>query len=139
MCLYIGNLEAKRDWGYAKEYVEGMWRILQQERPDDYVLATGKAASVREFLELCLNHAGIRWEREGKGDKEVYRDVKTGKVIVAVDPHYYRPAEVDFLLGDPAKAKKELQWEAKTSLPELAWLMLEADCKMVGVSLPRSS
>lgn len=134
-CLYIGNLEAKRDWGYAKEYVEGMWLMLQHKNPEDYVLATGKAASVREFLELCLRHAGIQYEREGKGAKEVYKDRKTGKVIVAVDPHYYRPAEVDFLLGDASKAKKELGWEPKTSLEELAYLMLDADCKELGVKI----
>ena len=134
-CLYIGNMEAKRDWGYAKEYVEGMWLMLQQEIPDDYVLATGKSATVREFLELCLKHAGIQYEREGKGEKEVYKDRKTGKIIVAVDPHYYRPAEVDFLLGDASKARKELGWEPKTSLEELAYLMLDADCKELGVKI----
>lgn len=134
-CLTIGNLEAKRDWGYAKEYVEGMWRMLQQKKPDDYVLATGKTASVREFLELCLARAGIVWERSGSGDKETYTDMKTGKVIVAVDPHYYRPAEVDVLQGDASKAKKDLGWEAKTSLRDLAYLMLEADCKALNVKL----
>ena len=134
-CIYIGNLEAKRDWGYAKEYVEGMWLMLQQEKPDDYVLATGRTATVREFLEMCLKHAGVAFDREGKGDKEVYKDKKTGKVIVAVDPHYYRPAEVDFLLGDASKAKKELGWEPKTSLEELAYLMLDADCKELGVKI----
>lgn len=134
-CLTIGNLEAKRDWGYAKEYVEGMWRILQQKKPDDYVLATGKTASVREFLELCLARAGIEWKRAGTGDQETYTDTKTGNVIVAVDPHYYRPAEVDVLQGDASKAKKDLGWEAKTSLRDLAHLMLEADCKALKVQL----
>ena len=86
-------------------------------------------------MELCLKHAGIQYEREGKGEKEVYKDRKTGKTIVAVDPHYYRPAEVDFLLGDASKAKKELGWEPKTSLEELAYLMLDADCKELGVKI----
>ena len=134
-CLYIGNMEARRDWGDAKEYVEGMWMMLQQPKPQDYVLATGKAASVRDFLELCLKHAGIAYERSGKGEKEIYVNKKTGKTIVAVDPYYYRPAEVDFLLGDASKAKKELGWESKTSLDELAKLMVEADCKELGVTL----
>ncbi len=135
-CLFIGNLEAKRDWGYAKEYVEGMWRILQQNTPEDYVLATGKTTTVREFLELCLERAGISFQRSGSGDKEIYTDTKAGKIIVAVDPHYYRPAEVDVLLGDASKAKKELGWEAKTSVRDLAHLMLEADCKALNIRLP---
>ena len=134
-CLYIGNMEAKRDWGYAKEYVEGMWMMLQQPKPQDYVLATGKAASVREFLELCLKHMGIAYERSGKGEKEIYVNAKNGRTIVAVDPYYYRPAEVDFLLGDASKAKKELGWEPKTDLDALAQLMVEADCKALGVKL----
>ena len=134
-CMHIGNLEAKRDWGYAKEYVEGMWLMLQQSQPEDFVLATGKAASVREFLELCLGYAGIAFERKGEGKDEMYLDRKTGKTIVAVDPYYYRPAEVDFLLGDPSKAKKQLGWEAKTSVAELARLMMEADCKQYNISL----
>ncbi|MBT4021190.1 GDP-mannose 4,6-dehydratase [Candidatus Peribacteria bacterium] len=126
-CLYLGNMEAKRDWGYAKEYVEGMWRMLQCDEAEDYVLATGETATVREFLELCLGHAGIEFEREGEGKEEVYKDKKTGKTIVAIDLNYYRPAEVDLLIGDPAKAKEKLEWEAKTSLSELARIMLEAD------------
>ncbi|MBI3331451.1 GDP-mannose 4,6-dehydratase [Candidatus Peregrinibacteria bacterium] len=131
----IGNLEAKRDWGYAKEYVEGMWRMLQQPKPDDFVLATGHAASVREFLELCLKIAGIAYKKSGSGKDEKYVDTKTGKTIVAIDARYYRPAEVDFLLGDASKAKKILGWEPKTSLPELARLMLEADFKLFNVTL----
>lgn len=133
-CLYLGNLESRRDWGYAKEFVEGMWRMLQQEKPDDYVLATGKAHSVREFLELCLTHAGFTWTKEGKDDDEVYKD-KKGKAIVKIDPRYKRPAEVDLLLGDPSKAKKELGWEAKTTLEELALIMLKKDCELLGVTL----
>ncbi len=134
-CLYLGNMEAKRDWGYAKEYVEGMWMMLQQPEAGDYVLATGKVASVREFLEFCLRHAGFDFERKGKGKEETYVDRKTGKTIVAIDPHYYRPAEVDFLCGDPGKAKKQLGWEAKTGVKDLAALMVEADCKALGVKL----
>ncbi len=136
--LLLGNLEAKRDWGYAKEYVEGMWLILQQQKPDDYVLATGAVYTVRQFLELCLAQAGIRWERKGNGKDEVYVDTKTGKTIVGINPHYYRPAEVDFLCGDASKARKELGWTPKTDLAALAHLMLEADCAALGVSLPRA-
>ena len=135
-CVYLGNLDAKRDWGYAKEYVEGMWRMLQQATPDDYLLATGRTASVREFLEVCLDRAAIPYAREGSGKSERYVDRRSGKAIVAVDPHYYRPAEVDLLLGDPSKARRELGWEARTSMAELATLMIEADCRLHGVELP---
>ncbi len=133
-CLYLGNLDAKRDWGYAPEYVEGMWRMLQQEKADDYVLATGRTAAVREFLELCLQHLGIPFVREGNDTSEHYVDKRSGKVIVAVDTRYRRPAEVDLLIGDPSKAKRILDWEAKTSLSELAAIMLGADCAHEGVS-----
>jgi len=135
-CLYLGNFDAKRDWGYAKEYVEGMWKMLQCDKPDDYVLATGKTASVREFLELCLQHAGIPFERKGSGKTETYVDTRSGKTIVAVDEAYFRPAEVDLLLGDASRAKNELGWEAKTTLSELAELMVKADCERQGVQLP---
>ncbi|MDB4978576.1 MAG: GDPmannose 4,6-dehydratase [Candidatus Peribacteria bacterium] len=138
-CLYLGNLDAKRDWGFAPEYVEGMWRILQAEKPDDYVLATGKTATVREFLEQCLHIAGIPFERSGEGDREIYIDARGGHPIVAIDPRYYRPAEVDLLIGDASKAKKDLQWEAKTSLQELARLMMDADCARLDVNLPLNS
>lgn len=134
-CLYLGNLEAKRDWGYAKEFVEGMWMMLQQSTPEDYVLATGKATSVREFLELALKGASISYERSGTGKEEIYLDTRTGKTFVAVDPHYYRPAEVDFLVGDASKARSKLGWQPKTTLPELVRIMLEADLKLVGVKL----
>lgn len=132
-CLYLGNFEARRDWGYAKEYVEGMWLMLQQPEPDDFVLATGRTASVREFLELCLDRVGISFEREGEGAAERYIDRRTGKPVVAVDPHYYRPAEVDLLLGDASKARRVLGWEPRTTLAELATLMVEADCRLHGV------
>lgn len=108
--------------------------MMQQDKPDDYVLATGKQHSVREFLEHCLDHAGIKWTKQGRGDKETYTDAK-GKTIVAIDPRYQRPAEVDTLLGDASKAKKELGWEPKTSLEELADIMLTADCKSLGITL----
>ncbi len=128
-CLFLGNLEARRDWGYAPEFVEGMWRMLQHETPEDFVLATGKQHSVREFLELCMSHAGMKWTKIGTGDDEVYKDEK-GKVIVAIDPRYKRPAEVDTLIGDASKAKRILGWEPKTSLEELARLMMDADIQM---------
>lgn len=131
-CLYLGNLEARRDWGYAKEFVEGMWRMLQQDKPDDFVLATGTAHSVREFLEQCLTHAGFTWTKSGKGDDEVYKDEK-GKVIVKIDPRYKRPAEVDLLVGDASKAKKVLGWESRTTLEELAKIMMDADMKKLGL------
>lgn len=134
-CLYLGNLEAKRDWGYAPEYVEGMWRMLQQPQPDDYVLATGRTASVRDFLEICLRHAGIPFVRRGEGRDETYCDARTGQTIVAVDPYYKRPVEVDSLCGDASKAREKLGWEPKTTLEELARIMLEADCRALGVEL----
>lgn len=133
--LHLGNLDAKRDWGYAKEYVEGMWRMLQQKDPEDFVLATGKTYSVRDFLELCLQHAGIPFERRGANENEEYIDTRSGNVIVGIDKNYYRPAEVDVLLGDPTKAKNELGWEAKTSLSDLAKIMVEADFSLVGLPL----
>ena len=134
-CMLIGNLDAKRDWGYAPEFVEAMWLIVQQPLPEDFVIATGRTTSVREFLELCLGYAGIRYEREGEGIHEQYRDMSCGKIIVKTDPYYYRPAEVDCLIGDVSKAKRLLGWEAKTSVEELAKIMLEADCKKCGVEL----
>lgn len=127
-CLFLGNLEARRDWGYAKEFVEGMWMMLQQETPEDYVLATGKQHSVREFLELCLHHAGIEWTKTGTGDEEKYVN-KEGKAIVQIDPRYKRPSEVDLLIGDYTKAKNNLGWEPKTTLEDLAKIMMDADCK----------
>lgn len=135
-CLVLGNLEARRDWGYAPEYVEGMWRMLQQQEPDDYVLATGSTASVREFLELCLGVLRLPFERRGEGAEEAYIDRRTGHIIVAIDPHYFRPTEVEKLVGDPAKARRQLGWEARTTLPELARIMVEADCRMLGVQAP---
>ena len=109
--------------------------MMQQDEPDDFVLATGETRSVREFLELCLKHAGIPFERSGKGLDEQYIDTRSGKVIVGVDKNYYRPAEVDVLLGDPTKARKKLGWEAKTSLSDLAKIMVEADFALLGVEV----
>jgi GDPmannose 4,6-dehydratase len=134
-CLYLGNLDAKRDWGYAPEFVDGMWRMLQQPEPEDYVLATGRTASVRQFLEICLQRIGIHFERRGSGKDEIYIDRGTGKTIVAIDALYQRPAEVDYLLGDASKAQHHLGWEAKTTVEDLAEIMLEADCAALGVML----
>ena len=130
--LYLGNLNALRDWGYAKDYVECMWLILQQEKPDDFVIATGEYHSVREFCTLAFKEVGIelRWEGEGENEKGI--DKATGKVLVEVDPRYFRPAEVDQLLGDPTKAKTQLGWNPrKTSFEELVKIMVEHDMKKV--------
>lgn len=132
-CLYLGNLDSKRDWGYAKDYVEGMWRMLQQKKPDDFVLATGETHSVREFIEEACKVAKIDLAWKGKKEKEVGIDKKTKKIIIRIDPRYYRPAEVDILLGDPSKAKKLLKWTPKTKFKELVKIMMEADMKKEGV------
>src|SRR4051812_2538120 len=112
--LYLGNLDAKRDWGYAKEYVEAMWLILQQDKPDDFVISTNETHSVREFLEIAFRHAGLDWKK-----------------YVEVDPRYYRPAEVDLLMGDYSKAKRRLGWEPRTKFTELAKLMVDADIELL--------
>ncbi len=129
--LYLGNLDAKRDWGHARDYVDGMWRMLQQDEPGDYVLATGETHSVREFIELAFQRAGrlLRWE--GVGADEVGRDAKSGRVLVRVDPEYFRPTEVDLLLGDPSKAFAKLGWRHKTSFAELVAEMVDADLRLV--------
>ncbi|WP_297204578.1 GDP-mannose 4,6-dehydratase [uncultured Brachyspira sp.] len=118
--LYLGNLDSKRDWGYAKDYVEAMWLMLQQEKADDYVIATGETHSVREFLDEAFGLVGLDWKK-----------------YVEIDPRYYRPAEVDLLLGDPAKAKEKLGWKPKTTFKELVKIMLEYDLKSVGLSLDK--
>lgn len=128
-CLYLGNLDAKRDWGYAKDYVEGMWRILQQKNPSDYVLATGEMHSVREFVEECAKLLKIDLIWKGKGLKEIGIDKKTKRTIIRIDPRYFRPAEVDQLLGDASKARKELKWKPKTTFKQLVRIMLDADLK----------
>jgi GDPmannose 4,6-dehydratase len=128
--LYLGNLEAKRDWGYAGDFVEAMWRMLQQKKPGDYVVATGKSYSVREFLEETFKIAGIKIRSNGKkGLKEKYVNTQTGNVVVEMDPKYLRPTEVDSLIGDASKAKKELGWKPKVSFKELIKMMYEADYK----------
>lgn len=130
-CLALGNLEAQRDWGYAREYVEGMWRMLQAEAPDTFVLATGRTTTVREFVRLAFAAAGFTLAFEGKGVEEVGRDVATGRVLVRVDPAFFRPAEVDLLVGDASKARRVLGWEAKTPLEELAAMMVAADTRRI--------
>jgi GDPmannose 4,6-dehydratase len=126
-CLYLGNLDAKRDWGHARDYVEGMWRILQQETPDDYVLATGETRSVREFVELSFSHVGRTIAWKGEGVEETGIDTATGDVLVRIEPRYFRPTEVDLLLGDATKAKEKLGWEAKVSFHQLVKEMMESD------------
>jgi GDPmannose 4,6-dehydratase len=132
-CLYLGNLDAKRDWGHARDYVEGMWRIVQQEKPDDYVLATGETHSVREFVELAFAEAGRQVVWTGKGIEELGRDRRSGDVLVRIDPAYFRPTEVDLLLGDPSKAHQKLGWRHQTSLPEIAAEMVAADMRLAAI------
>jgi GDPmannose 4,6-dehydratase len=129
--LYLGNLDAKRDWGHARDYVEGMWAILQRDKPDDYVLATGETRSVREFVERAFAHVGrsIVWKGTGPGETGV--DKASGKVMVEVDPRYFRPTEVDLLLGDPSKARAELGWRHRTSFDDLVKEMVAADLAAV--------
>jgi GDPmannose 4,6-dehydratase len=126
-CLYLGNIDAKRDWGHAKDYVEMMWLMLQQETPDDYVVATGETHSVREFVELAAKELGMEIEWKGKGVDEVGVDKLTGKEIVKIDPKYFRPAEVELLLGDPSKAKKQLGWTLKHTFEDLVKEMVQFD------------
>ncbi|MES0029977.1 GDP-mannose 4,6-dehydratase [Mesorhizobium sp. M0040] len=129
--LYLGNLSAERDWGHARDYVEGMWRILQQATPDDYVLATGVKNSVRKFVELAFAEVGVRIQWNGSGVAEKGIDTKSGKILVEVDPRYFRPTEVDLLLGDPSKAERVLGWQATTSLDEMVREMVQSDLKVV--------
>ncbi len=129
--LYIGNLDSKRDWGHARDYVEGMWRILQQDSPDDYVLATGEMHSVREFVELAFAKVGRVIEWKGRGVDEVGVDAATGEVLIKVDSRYFRPTEVDLLLGDPSKAHRVLGWKHTVTFPELVAEMLDSDLKVV--------
>jgi len=126
-CLYLGNLEAKRDWGYAPDYVEGMWMMMQADKPSDYVLATGETHTVREFVEEAAKLLGFDLIWQGKGIEEVGIDKKTNKTIIKIDPYFFRPTEVDLLIGNYAKAKKELGWEPKTKFKELVKIMVESD------------
>ncbi len=125
--LYLGNLDAKRDWGFAGDYVEAMWLMLQQDEPEDFVIATGKMHSVREFVDMAFAEVGIHLKWRGMGADEVGIDDETEKVVVEIDPRYYRPTEVELLLGDPTKAKEKLGWEAKVGLRELVKMMVEGD------------
>jgi GDPmannose 4,6-dehydratase len=127
--LYLGNLDAKRDWGFAGDYVESMWLMLQQDEPDDYVVATGKTHSVREFVELAFREIGIDIEWQGTGVNEKGVNAANGGVLIEIDARYFRPAEVDILMGDPSKAREKLGWEAKVGFEELVKMMVEGDLK----------
>ncbi|MBT6442427.1 MAG: GDP-mannose 4,6-dehydratase [Alphaproteobacteria bacterium] len=129
--LYLGNLDAKRDWGHARDYVDGMWLMLQQDTPDDYVLATGEAHSVREFVELAFAEVGRTIEWQGSDENEKGVDDKSGETLVEIDPHYFRPTEVEILLGDPAKAKAVLGWEHTTPFADLVSEMTKADLELM--------
>ena len=137
--LFLGNLDAMRDWGHARDYVDGMWRILQQDEPDDYVLATGEAHSVREFVELAFQAIGVEivWRGDGIAEKGI--DSSTGKELVAVDPRYFRPTEVDYLLGDPRKAHEKLGWRHTTTFKDLVQEMVESDRQLVATEMGAQS
>ena len=141
--LYLGNLEAKRDWGFAPEYVECQWLILQQERPDDYVIGTGESHSVREFVELAFKYAGveIEWQGDGLNERGIVRslksaDLKKGDTVIAIDPQYFRPAEVDYLLADASKAREKLNWKPRVAFEELVKIMVDADMELAGITSP---
>jgi GDPmannose 4,6-dehydratase len=140
--LFLGNLEAKRDWGFAGDYVEAMWLMLQQEKPEDFIIATGESHSVREFVNLAFYHAGIEleWKGNGAAEKGIVRsltsnlqhqtsNLKVGDIVIEIDRRYFRPTEVEFLLGDATKAKKKLGWEPKVRFKELVKMMVDADIK----------
>jgi GDPmannose 4,6-dehydratase len=123
----MGNMDSERDWGYAPEYTEMMWLMLQQKAPDDYVVATNEKHTVREFIEKAAEHLGMKIEWKGKDVSETGIDTVTGKTIVRIDPRYFRPTEVELLIGNPAKAKKQLGWEPKVKFSELVKIMIDAD------------
>ena len=127
--LELGNLDAKRDWGYAKEYVEGMWRMLQVDEPDTFVLATNRTETVRDFVRMAFKGAGVTLDFQGHEEDEIAVDVATGKTVVRVNPKFYRPAEVDLLIGNPAKAQAKLGWAPQTTLEQLCQMMVEADLR----------
>lgn len=133
--LYIGNLDSKRDWGHARDYVDGMWRMLQQETPDDYVLATGEAHTVREFVEMAFLQVGRHIEWKGKGLDEVGIETSTGEAMVKIDSRYFRPTEVDTLLGDPSKAHRVLEWKHSVTFPELVSEMVSSDLMVIAKEL----
>jgi len=137
--LFLGNLDAKRDWGHAREYVRGMWLIVQQEKPEDYVLATGETHSVRSFLEKAFRRIGVDLEWRGAGAEERGLDAASGKVVVEVDPRYFRPTEVDLLIGDPSKAREKLGWRHETSIDELVAEMVREDLKVMARAVPQAS
>ena len=137
-CLYLGNLDSLRDWGHAKDYVEMQWRMLQQDKPEDYVIATGRMTSVRKFIEIAsykLNWGGIKWE--GSGDSEIGRRHDNNRIVIRIDPSFYRPAEVDQLLGNASKAHTKLGWRPKISLEQLIDEMIESDKKLASKSTER--
>ncbi len=133
--LSLGNLDAKRDWGYAGDYIKGMWMMLQQDKPGDYVLATGETHTVREFADLAFKYAGMEIIWQGIGVEEKGFDKKTGRVLVDINPRYFRPTEVEVLLGDPTKAESKLGWKREISFEGLVEMMVKADCKEAGVKL----
>lgn len=135
-CLELGNIDAKRDWGYAKEYVEGMWRMLQADHPDTYVLATNRTETVRDFVGMAFAAAGMSLDFQGEGQAETAVDTATGRTVMRINPAFHRPAEVDLLIGDPARAKQDLGWEPKTSLEELCRMMVEADLRRNAAGFP---
>ena len=131
--MRLGNMDAKRDWGFAGDYVDAMWRMMQQETPDDYVVATGETHSVREFAEIAAEIAGYSLAWEGEGADEIGRDAKTGKVLISIDPKFYRPAEVELLLGDPSKAREVLGWTPEVTFASLVEMMMRADLDSLNV------
>jgi len=128
-CLELGNIDAKRDWGFARDYVEGMWRMLQADEPDTYVLATNRTETVRDFVDLAFRAAGMAVKFVGTAEEEIAVDTATGDVVMRINPRFYRPAEVDLLIGDPAKAQAKLGWSPTTTLEELCRMMVEADLR----------
>jgi len=135
--LFLGNIDSKRDWGHARDYVEGMWRIVQHDTADDWVLATGETHSVREFIELAFSETGKTVEWQGEGVDEVGKDAATGDVLVRIDPRYFRPTEVDLLIGDPSKARDKLGWTHTTAFPDLVKEMVTQDLKTVAAEAGR--
>ena len=129
--LELGNMDAKRDWGFAGDYVDGMWRMMQADEPDTFVLATNRTETVRDFVNMTCKAAGIEIEWQGKAEQEKAIDVSSGKAIVQVNPRFYRPAEVDLLIGTPAKAKEKLGWQPATTLEELCKMMVDADLRRI--------
>lgn len=133
--LELGNMDAKRDWGFAKEYVEGMWRMLQANQPDTFVLATNRTETVRDFVKMAFKAVGVELRFQGNGENEVAVDVETGKTLIRVNPVFYRPAEVELLIGDASKAKAVLGWEPKTTLEQLCQMMVDADLRRNEIGL----